>query len=196
MLVGEEPPVRPTPVCTSSKISRRSRSSHTRASPEERGRDTRTPPSPWIGSIMMAPGFRPDRGLDRIQVAERDWSKPRPSGRSLRVFRLAAGGDGRQRAAVEGALEGQHAIALGMAVDRLALARHLDRRFVRLGAGIGEENEVGEGGVGEAAREALASGSGTGWRCARVSSPGGQRLDEMGMGVPTEVTAMPAPKSR
>ena len=85
------------------------------------------------------------------------WSKPvdlRPE--TFEIFRLAAGRDGGERAAVKGAFEGQNAIALGMAVDRLVLARHLDRRLVRLGARIGEEDEIGEGRVGEPAGEPLA----------------------------------------
>ena len=64
---------------------------------------------------------------------------------ALEVLLLAAGGDGRQRAAVEGALEGDDAEALGLAVRRMVLARHLDRALDRLGARIGEEHVVGEG---------------------------------------------------
>ena len=74
------------------------------------------------------------------------------------VLRLAAGGDRRQRAAVEGALEGEDAVFLRMAVDRVAPARHLDRRLVGLGPRIGEEDEIGEGRVGEPPRQPLAVG--------------------------------------
>ena len=50
-----------------------------------------------------------------------------------------------QRAAVEGALEGDDAEALGRAVDEVIAARRLDGALHRLGAGIGEEDAVGEG---------------------------------------------------
>ena len=66
---------------------------------------------------------------------------------AFKVFLLAAGGDRRQRAAVEGALEGDDAVALRLAVDVVVAARRLDGAFQRLGAGIGEEHLVGEGGV-------------------------------------------------
>ena len=74
------------------------------------------------------------------------WSKPSTFGpKPSRYFCLAAGGDGRQRAAVEGALEGDDAVALGMAVGEVVAPRRLDRAFQRLGARIGEEHLVGEG---------------------------------------------------
>ena len=77
---------------------------------------------------------------------------------AVEIFGLPAGGDHRQRPTVERALEGQHPIALGMAVDRMPPPRHLHRRLVGLGARIGEEDEVGEGRLGKTAREALAFG--------------------------------------
>ena len=101
-------------------------------------------------------GLRPDRRLDRIEVGHRDLVEAVDLGaEAVEIFGLAAGGDHRQRPAMERAFEGERAIALGMAVDRMAPARHLDRGLVGLGARIGEENEIGEGGVGEAARKAL-----------------------------------------
>ena len=116
---------------------------------------------------------RPDRRLDGGKIANRDLVEPidlRPE--AFDIFGLAARGDGRERASMEGALEGQDAIALGMAADRLALARHLDRRLVGFGAGIGEEDEIGEGRL----RQPLLQGvrhpaSGKGWRYARASAP-------------------------
>ncbi len=77
---------------------------------------------------------------------------------AVEIFGLPAGGDHRQRPTVERALEGQHPIALGMAVDRMPPTRHLHRRLVGLGARIGEEDKVGEGRLGKTAREALALG--------------------------------------
>ena len=114
-------PVRPMPLWTSSKISSRPCSSQSSRRPrrncgrhgadaalaldrldQDRGRlRRRSPPS--------APRWSP-KGT---------WSKPSTLGpKPSRYFCLAAGGDGRQRAAVEGALEGDDAEALGMAVRR------------------------------------------------------------------------------
>ena len=77
---------------------------------------------------------------------------------AVEIFGLAAGGDHRERPAMERAFEGERAVALRMAVNRLAPTRHLDRRFVGLGARIGEENKVGEGRVGQALGETLPLG--------------------------------------
>jgi hypothetical protein len=60
------------------------------------------------------------------------------------VLGLAAGGDGRQRAPVEGVAEGDGAVALGRAAAGLVDARELERGLHRLGAGIAEEHAVGE----------------------------------------------------
>jgi N-acetylmuramic acid 6-phosphate (MurNAc-6-P) etherase len=73
----------------------------------------RMPPSPCTGSIRIAAVSGRSR-LGRVDVAERTWSKPSTFGpKPSRYFCLAAGGDGRQRAAVEGALEGDDAEAFG-----------------------------------------------------------------------------------
>ena len=101
--------------------------------------------------------LRPDRRLDRGEVGDRDLVEAVDLGtESFEIFFLAARGDRGEGAAVESALEGQHPIALGMAADPLATPRHLDRRLVRLRPGIGEEHQIGEGGVGKAAGVALA----------------------------------------
>ena len=108
---------------------------------------------------MIRPGLGPDRGLDRLEVGQRNLVEAVDLGaEAVEIFGLAAGGDHGERAAMERAFEGERAVALGMAVNRMAPARHLDRRLVGFGAGIGEENEVGEGRVGEAPCEALALG--------------------------------------
>ncbi len=63
--------------------------------------------------------FRPDRGLGGGEVAERHMVEAfdrRPE--AFEVFRVAAGGEGRQRAAVEGAAEGDDAPALRVARRR------------------------------------------------------------------------------
>jgi hypothetical protein len=45
---------------------------------------------------------------------------------------------------VERALEGDDPVALGMALGGVIFARHLDRAFHRLGAGVCKKHEVGE----------------------------------------------------
>ena len=95
-------------------------------------------------------GFRRDRLLGGIDVVEADLVKAFDLGtEAFEVFVLAPGCDGRQRAAVEGAFEGDDAEALGMTLDEMVAPRRLDRAFQRLGAGIGEEYLVGEGGIGQ-----------------------------------------------
>ena len=85
---------------------------------------------------------------------------------------------------MERAFEGERAVALGMAVNRLAPARHLDRRLVGLGARIGEENKVGEGRVDEAPGKALAFGVLIEVRnMPQLRALIRQRFDEMRMGV-------------
>jgi hypothetical protein len=60
-----------------------------------------------------------DRRLQRVHVVERNLIEAFDLGaEALEIFRLAAGGDGRQRPAVERALEGDDAEALGMAGRR------------------------------------------------------------------------------
>ena len=79
----------------------------------------RTPPSPWIGSIRIAAVSGRDRGFKRLMVAERDLVEAIDLGtEAFEIFLLPACGDGRQRAAVERAFEGNDAKALGLAVGR------------------------------------------------------------------------------
>ncbi len=101
------------------------------------------------------------------------WSKPSTFGPNpSRYFCLAAGGDGRQRAAVEGAFEGDGAETFGLAVDVLIAARGLDRALDRLGARIGEEHLVGEGrGDQPLGKARPVRGSRRGWRGARACRP-------------------------
>ena len=90
-------------------------------------------------------GLGPDGALGRFQVAERHLVEALDHRtEALEIFLLAAGGERGQRAAVKGALEGDDAVALRLAAHRLVLARHLDRAFHRLGAGIAEEHHVRE----------------------------------------------------
>ena len=79
--------------------------------------------------------FRRHRLLQGVDVAERDLVEALDLGtEAFEIFLLAAGGDGRQRAPVEGALEGDDAKPLRRAVDEMVAARGLDRCLQRLGA--------------------------------------------------------------
>ena len=69
-------------------------------------------------------GGRADRALDRREVAERHLVEAFDHrAEALEIFLLAAGRERRERAAVERALEGDDAHALGRAVDRMEFAR-------------------------------------------------------------------------
>src|SRR2546423_688564 len=104
---------------------------------------TRTPPSPWIGSVRIGAGFGPVALLIAPRDAEGDLME-RFSRRTeaLEIFRLAAGGHRCEGTPMEGAFEGEDPVALGGAVHRLELACCLDRTFHRLGAGIAKEGIV------------------------------------------------------
>ena len=89
--------------------------------------------------------LRPDRGLDGLDIAERHLVEAGGfRTEALDIFVVAAGGDGGQRPAVEGAVESDEMESLGMAVHRMVLARGLDRPLERLGPRVGEEHVVGE----------------------------------------------------
>ncbi len=89
--------------------------------------------------------FGADGMFERLMVAEGQLVEAfDPGAEALEIFRLAAGGNGGQRAAMEGALEGDEAVAFRVAVGGMILARHLDGALQRLGTGIGEEHRVGE----------------------------------------------------
>src|SRR5206468_2656335 len=64
--------------------------------------------------------------------------------KAFEIFGRAGRSQRAQRTAVERALEGDEAIALGMALGCVIAARDLDRAFHRLGAGITEEHEIGK----------------------------------------------------
>ena len=69
-------------------------------------------------------GLGADRALDRLEIAERHLIEALDHrAEAFEIFLLAAGGERRQRAAVERALEGDDAVALGLAVHRLVFAR-------------------------------------------------------------------------
>ena len=60
---------------------------------------------------------------------------------------------------MKGALEGDDAVALGVAAHILIAAGDLDGAFHRLGAGIAEEHEVGEGRGAQPLRQPLGLGN-------------------------------------
>ncbi len=90
-------------------------------------------------------GLRRDRRLDGCEIAERHLIEAfERRAEALKIFRIATRRDGRHRPPVEGALERDDPVALRMAANELIAACGLDRAFHRLGAGIGEEDEIGE----------------------------------------------------
>ena len=101
----------------------------------------------------------PDRLLDGLQVAERhEIEARRRLAEAFQILLVAGGGDGGERAAVEGALEGDDAPALGMAVGEVVAPRQLDGALAGLGAGIAEEHLVGEGRLAQPLGQPLLAG--------------------------------------
>ena len=95
-----------------------------------------------------------DGGLERFMIAELDLVEPfHRRAETLEVFRIAAGIDGAVGAAMEGTGEGDDAVALRVAIHEVIAARGLQRTFHRLGTGIGEEDPVGKGRLGELVRQ-------------------------------------------
>ena len=98
-----------------------------------------------IGSIRIAARRRTDRPFSRFQIAERHLVESVDyRAKPVEIFLLPAGCERRQGAAVEGALEGDDAVAFGPVAHGLVLARSLDRALHRLSAGVCEEHQVGE----------------------------------------------------
>ncbi len=130
-------------------------------------------------------GLGRDRRLQRLVVVEGDLIEALDLGaEALEIFLLAAGRDGRERASVERALEGDDAEAVRLSVRRMVLARHLDGGLVRLRPGIREEHDVGERVVDEPLSEALALGDLVEvGRVPELLRLLGERADEMRMGV-------------
>ena len=100
--------------------------------------------------------LRPDRLAHRLEVAERDLIEAIDLGaEAIEIFLLSACGDRRQRAAVESPFKRDQPVFLGLAARRVVLARHLDRALDRLGAGIREEDRVGECQLDQSLRQLL-----------------------------------------
>ena len=120
---------------------------------------TRMPPSPWIGSISTAAVSGPITASTAARSSNGTWSKPgsdRPE--ALDHLLRSRRGDRRRRAAVERALESDDADAVRLAAVVEVLARHLDRALDRLGAGVGDEDRVGEGRRDQTLRQRLLVG--------------------------------------
>ena len=132
-----------------------------------------------------ASGLRGDRRLHRIKVPEGNGVKALDLGaEAFDIFGVAARRDGRQRAPVEGALEGDQSELLGMAARRMIFAGGLDGAFQRLGAGIREKDIVGEAGVREALGQQLRFGNAKEvGDMPELAALVDERLDEMGMAV-------------
>src|ERR1700677_3292024 len=152
---------------------------------QERGRDNAHPALALDRLDHDHARLRPDRRLDRLEVGQRNLVEAVDLGaEAVEIFGLAPGGDHGERPAMERAFESEGAVALGVAVNRMAPARHLDRRLVGLGAGIGEENEVGEGRIDEAPGKALPLGILVQVRnMPEFRALSRQRFDEVRMGV-------------
>ena len=122
---------------------------------------------------MIAGGRVGDRALDRVEIAERHLIEAFDDrAEAFEIFFLSAGRERRERAAVEGAFECDDADAFRMSADRVIFARHLDRAFHRLGAGIAEEHGVREARRAQPlARAARLAECGKGSRRARASAP-------------------------
>ena len=139
-------PVRPMPAWTSSKISSSAVLVAQGAQPFEAG-----------GAALADAALALDRldqdggGLGPIAARSASWSpngtmsKPGSSGSKPLDQLLAAGGrDGGHGAAVEGALEGDDAVALGLAARPMEAPHHLDAGLHGLRTRVADEHGVGE----------------------------------------------------
>ena len=109
-----------------------------------------------IGSIRIAAVSGVIARLGRFEIAERHMVEAFDDRtKAVEIFFLSAGGERCQRAAVEGALKSNDAVAFRRAIRRMIFARHLDRAFHRLGAGIAEEHHVGKACIAQSLRDAL-----------------------------------------
>ncbi|MCY1486270.1 hypothetical protein D9M68_199090 [compost metagenome] len=128
-------------------------------------------------------GLLGDRILDGRDVAERNLVEPWglwPE--TFNVLLLTTGGDRRDRAAVEGALEGDDVKLLRLPLGEVVPPRRLDRAFQRFRTGIGEEDPIGKGYGGQAASKTFLTGNLV--KVGKVPNLLGlrlQRLDEMRM---------------
>ena len=102
---------------------------------------------------------RPDGALHGLEIAERNLVETlRDRAKAIEVLLVAAGGERRQRAAVERSLERNDAISVGMARCRVVFARHLDGALHRFGTGIAKEHQIGKRGRAQPIGQALGLG--------------------------------------
>lgn len=93
---------------------------------------------------------------DRVEVVARELIEALDlRSEALEVLGVAAGGERRQGTAVEGALEGDDAEPLGLTIGCVILARDLDRALAGFGAGVAEEDTIGERPLDESLSEPL-----------------------------------------
>ena len=148
------------PVCTSSKISSRPLSSHNWRNALKNAFGAGAHAALALHRLDQdAGGVRTDRLLDRFEIAMRhlvEAVQRRPE--TFEIFCRAGRGQRAQGAAVERALEGDEAIALGMALGGVIAARDLDRAFHRFGAGIAEEHQIRKALFAQPRRELVAVG--------------------------------------
>src|SRR5216684_1225885 len=133
-------PVRPSPVCTSSRMSSKPCSSHHLRTPARYpGFAGMTPISPITGSSITATA-RARGGFDGVEVVVSDVDEPFRQGlEGIRVFGLPPGRDGSEGAAVERA-ERRDDRVRAVAIAGAPLACDLDRGLVGLGAGVAQED--------------------------------------------------------
>ena len=118
------------------------------------------PLSPLDRLDQDAGGLGGDGVAQRVEIAERHVIEAvHRRAKAGQVFLLPARRDGRQGAAVEGALAANDAVTLGMADRALILAHQLDTALHRLGAGVVEEHGVGEAVGDQTLGEALLVGN-------------------------------------
>jgi len=135
---------------------------------------------------LSAEALADHEALPLVEAVER-----RP--KAFKIFRRTGGGERPQRAAVKGAVEGDDAVALGMALAEVIAARDLDGAFHRLGAGIGEEHEIGKALLAQPCRELV-----TVWaleQVRHVPQLGGlllQRRDQMRVAMAERIDRNPA----
>lgn len=99
-------------------------------------------------------GARGDRRSHRLDIVIGQMGNALRQRRIIAgIFRLAADGDGEQRATVEGVVEGDDFAFFTAELIVGIFPRQLKGRLVRFGAGVAEEHLVGKGGLHEGFRQ-------------------------------------------
>ncbi len=132
---------------------------------------------------------RRDRRRNGLDVVERNLVEAVGHRRhAFGIFGAAGGAKRGQRAAVEGAGEGDDAVLLGMAADEVIAAHGLDGALDSLGAGVAEEDLVGKGQRDKLGGERLLLGDPVEiGDVPHLAGLVGQRLDQSRMGVAQRV---------